>query len=231
MQENEEQWSDYAIELGLVKGLLGGEPNEIALDRYDVTIMWIHGKGDDEERREAVGSAVVFLVRSQREEAVFDACDAESQELHDMWSALCKPGSTDSTVCELREEDGWDRCDGSDILYLSEIRIEEAHRRRGLGLLVTSWLIDILQYSCGVVVLDALPPGAAELPREQRQRAHEALARYWGAIGFSRLRGTYLALDPCRRRPLTTRQLLEVYEPRLRDAPGAAERAPATPEA
>lgn len=127
--------------------------------------------------------------------ALFEVCDAESQELCDFYGefftskGLRKSIETDHVI------DG--ALTGS-ILYLHSLTLDEKFRRKGHGLKVIYQFITNFSEGCALIVLEAAPlRTSTDQPMDAAWRAGaEKLARYWARLGFQRGPGRYLYFDP-----------------------------------
>lgn len=128
---------------------------------------------------------------------LFDVCDAHSQEMHELYTALFDIESDDLKELIQRRFETVD----SDLLILDYVLLAPKWRGLKLGLLAARKLIDLIGGGCGLVVSDIAPlnPDAAEfrkvpkswLPRangEGEQRAARVkLRRYFKQMGFRRI--------------------------------------------
>lgn len=147
---------------------------EITASRFD--------EESDESEDVPVGTAAVYVIpEATDQENLFLALDPHSQELADLAEMLqaVRPDL-------LRELDvAW----GRDLLYVSCIELEEAHRGHGLGRAVLQGILDGVGRYAGLVVLQAAPVlgvGAPEEGTPAHRSAKKALARYWAAAGFEK---------------------------------------------
>jgi GNAT superfamily N-acetyltransferase len=152
-------------------------------------------------------------------EAVFDVCDAHSQSMHELYSALYDPKH------DFLKEDVIEQFDvmESDCLVIDYVVLHPKWRGLKLGLLALRKLIDLLGGGCGLTVCEMLPlnPDAHArlkvpsgwIPRhenpEARQEAVRKLRRYFRRMGFQRIgRTPFYGLSMARRTP-TSAELLK----------------------
>jgi hypothetical protein len=130
-------------------------------------------------------------------EFVFDVCDAHSNEMLDLYTALFNPEDEDYKPHIRDQFDGFDR----DVLVLDYILLSPKWRGLKLGLLATRKAIDLLGGGCGLVAsyIAPLNPDAAEFSRvprswiprhadpEDLREARGKLRRYFRRMGFERI--------------------------------------------
>jgi hypothetical protein len=151
--------------------------------------------------------------------SVFDVCDAESQELSDLYAALFELRDDD---LKLAIRDKFEAVE-SDILILDYIVLNPRWRGLKLGLLAARKLIDMLAGGCALAVADIQPlhPDAhpslkvppSWIPRHESddlRLARRKLRRYFRNMGFARIRHTrYFGLSLTRKSPT----LAEIIKP------------------
>jgi hypothetical protein len=145
-------------------------------------------------------------------EALFDVCDAHSQEMQELYALLYEPG-------EERFRDAIaDRFYAveSDCLVLDYVLLHPKWRGLRLGLLAARKIVDLLGGGCGLVVshiaplrddaYDMLRVPKSWLPRhETKATCRDAvvkLRRYYRQMGFERIgRSRYYGLSMARKTP------------------------------
>ncbi|MCH6472523.1 hypothetical protein [Sinomonas terrae] len=142
----------------------------------------------DEVDEVTVGDAEAYVIpdaAGQRD--LFLTLDAHSQDLADVGEMLqiIRPDLLEALA------ESW----GRDLLYVSYIELDRAHRGRGLGKAVLEGILDGVGRYVGLVVLEAAPlPGddAAEEGSLLHRSAKRSLARYWSAAGFEKADGDWM---------------------------------------
>lgn len=132
--------------------------------------------------------------------SVFEACDAHSQEMLEIYESLFDI-DTDDLKEEVRDQfDGF----ASDVLILDYVLLSPRWRGLKLGLLAARKMIDLLGNGCGLVAswIYPLNPNSSEfltLPndwvpnhrsKDARKDARQKLRRYFARMGFERVPGT-----------------------------------------
>jgi hypothetical protein len=145
-------------------------------------------------------------------EALFDVCDAHSQQLHEVHSLLYEPDGYGfkQGVIDQFDAAGWD------CLILDYVVLHPRWRGLRLGLLAARKMVDLLGSGCGLTVAEVLPlnPEAEEvagipgswIPRHEtadsRREARGKLRRYCKRLGFQRIgRTAYYGLSMARKTP------------------------------
>jgi hypothetical protein len=145
-------------------------------------------------------------------EALFDVCDAHSQELHDLFALLYDADEghfKESIATRFHAVE-------PDCLVLDYALLHPKWRGLRLGLLAARKMVDLLGGGCGLVVshiaplrddaYDMLRVPKSWLPRhetkEERQEAIVKLRRYYRQMGFERIgRSRYYGLSMARKTP------------------------------
>ena len=143
---------------------------------------------------------------------LFEIMDDESSELGKCHIAFFKAEDCDYKDA-IREQ--FVDVFGLDLLIINRVEVEPAFRRKGLGLLAVSRMIDIFGENCGLVAMKPFPlqfrgcldpgwnpPEGIEDSEVAFRDATKKLRSYWSRAGFRRVAGTtYYALPPARKRP------------------------------
>ncbi len=172
-------------------------------------------QNDECDETTKIGRVTGFLVSSELMDngESFDACDAESQALHDAHATLFYENDIRPEIVDAIGEPtdrGW--------VYVESIRVEKAYRGHGLGLLALMSVIDL--FEAGVILCKPCPlDRTAGEPLDPSQV--NGLERYWKRAGFTTIRGAdgmkWLVLNTANRRP-TAREVIEGWSRRKRKA-------------
>lgn len=199
----------FQVVFQLVAALTEGEPSREFL-------QIIEGEIRDTESNVSAGRMSALIVQVGRVadagEHLFDVMDGESSELGEYHAAFFNPHDCDYKDSIRRQFA--DIC-GLDLLIINHVEIDPALRKRGLGLLVVSKIIDVFGENCGLVAMKPfplqfrnyldlgwLPPEGVENPKAAFLVATKKLRNHWGRAGFKRVNGTdYCALSPANKRP------------------------------
>ena len=178
----------------------GGEPDDYISDHAGV----IRCTRDHGGQVSTVGRVRAFRIHAglarRGGESVFDACDAHSEEMHDLYAALFDPEEDDLKEAVVRQFDALD----PDMLVLDWVLLHPRWRGLKLGLLAARRTADLLGGGCGLAVswIHPLNPDAGEfekvprgwIPRPasggEEREARRKLRRYFRRMGFERIRGT-----------------------------------------
>jgi hypothetical protein len=174
-----------------------GEPDDF-ISTHTGVIQCLREK---DNRAVNVGKVKAYRVHAdlarQAGEAVFDVCDAHSQELHEVYAALFDPAEGDLKASLRRRFHTLD----SDVLVLDSVLLSPRWRGLKLGLLAARKLIDLLGGGCGLAVsyIAPLNPDADEfrkvpkgwIPRHETEgeerEAKKRLRQYFRQLGFRRV--------------------------------------------
>jgi hypothetical protein len=188
-----------------------GEPDDFISEHTGV----IRCTGEDDVVR-PVGKVracrINAALAADHGEALFDVCDAHSQEMHDVFALLYDPeeGHFKEAVANRFH------AAESDCLVLDYVLLHPRWRGLRLGLLAARKMVDLLGGGCGLVVShvaplrhdawDMLRVPKSWLPRhktkEARQEAVVKLRRYYRRMGFERIgRSPYYGLSMARKTP------------------------------
>jgi hypothetical protein len=144
--------------------------------------------------------------------SLFDICDADSQEMHDLYSALFDPDAND-----LKDEvrDQLEATD-SDLLIIDYIILNPKWRELNMVLLGARRLLEMLGGGCGLTVSDICPLShdayaqlrvpKSWLPVNENEKqaslAHTKLGRHFERRGFVQIADTpYQAFPMCLKIP------------------------------
>lgn len=199
----------FQVIFQLVAPLTEGEPSREFL-------QVIEGEIRETESNLSAGRMSALIVQVGRiadaREHLFDVMDGESSELGEYHAAFFNPHD-----CDYKDSIRRQFVDiyGLDLLIINQVEIEPAFRKRGLGLLVVSKIIDVFGENCGLIAMKPfplqfrnyldpgwLPPDGVEDPKTAFLAATRKLRNHWGRVGFKRVDGTnYCALSPANKRP------------------------------
>jgi hypothetical protein len=130
-------------------------------------------------------------------QSLFDVCDAHSQEMHEVYAALCDPDTDDFKEDVRARFDVFD----SDILVLDYVLLSPRWRGLKLGLLAARKMIDLVGGGCGLAVsfIHPVNPDAHEFKRvpagwisrhaneDAVRDARRKLRGYFRRMGFRRI--------------------------------------------
>jgi hypothetical protein len=173
---------------------------EDELDEFIVRLMYDPSDDDNDvgSKPRKVGELHAYVARRFRGCSMYDACDANSQELHDAWSSLYTLRQFVKKGVSLQSEelrDGSpDECDGG-FMFVQLVRVSHKHRRKRLGLRMIERLLEVVGCDLSAVVLEACPFNANDMPKKKADAGRVALARYYAEMGFRPFRGQFMVLD------------------------------------
>lgn len=176
----------------------------------------------EDGRRATVGRVRAYRIHADLAlecgESLFDVCDAHSQSMHELHTALYGREGYTFRDCIVSDFDAV----SADCLVLDYVILNPRWRRLRLGLLAVRKLVDLLGGGCGLVVSEVLPirhevhrmlrVPPRWLPRHaSRQEAQVGtvrLRRYFRQAGFRRIgRSDYYGLSMVQQTP-TAAELL-----------------------
>lgn len=187
------------------------EPHARIITRIDAEIICEADPGSGVPS-ESISAGYALAYRVDGEEcadrglSLWEVCDAFEQETTDYCEALFGRKGGWIPEVETMCRDVW----STNLLILSAVHVEPAHRGKRLGLRVARVLIDLFPVPGGLVACQPRPmrkPERAKLGESSRDDegttvAIRALTRYWGRMGFKPLSDTgYCVLDPGMRAP------------------------------
>jgi hypothetical protein len=174
-----------------------GEPSDFISTHTGV----IRCTRDRDDRVATVGKVRAYRIHAdlahQSRESVFEVCDAHSQEMHEVYSALFDPAEDDLKEAIRERFAGADL----DVLVLDYVLLSPRWRGLKLGLLAARKLIDLLGGGCALAVghIAPLNPDADDfrkvprgwIPRHEdeaaRSQARKKLRGYFRQMGFRRV--------------------------------------------
>ncbi|QKK07523.1 MAG: hypothetical protein HND58_04655 [Planctomycetota bacterium] len=207
-----EEPGDYALVFSVPPLCLHDhEPDSRVITRIDVEIVCdVDPQSGFVSDTIPVGSALAYRIDgdecSERGWSLWDACDAFEQETTDYCEVLFGRKNWWTPEVEAMCPDVW----SANLLILSEVRIDPAHRGKRLGLRAARVLMDLFPVPGGLVACLPRPmrkperatPGMLVKDDEGTKSAIRALTQYWGRMGFQPLGETgYCVLDPALRAP------------------------------
>jgi hypothetical protein len=188
-----------------------GEPDDFISEHTGV----IRCSGEDNVVRR-VGRVRAYrinaAVAADHGEALFDVCDAHSQEMHDLFALLYEPGGghfKDGIANRFHAAE-------PDCLVLDYVLLHPKWRGLRLGLLAARKMVDLLGGGCGLIVshiaplrhdaFDMLRVPKSWLPRHETKEAEREgvvkLRRYYRQMGFERIgRSRYYGLSMAHKTP------------------------------
>lgn len=133
--------------------------------------------------------------------SLFDACDADSQELCDVYETIY-----DVRTGQIRED--LEPESYGDVLVVHEISITPKHRGQDLGLLALLQTIKTMGGGCALTVLKPFPLQFSgrcdETNKKEFNEGQYKLQAHWGRLGFLPIEDTdYYYLDLAYRHPET----------------------------
>lgn len=207
----------YRVRFSIEASLANGEDEfEHVLQRIDGKIVFV---GDD-QREEIVGEVRGWRVLAgwHYDEAM-DACDAIDGDLVSYMNAIVDPdtGFARDEVEDLIE----DASNGIDTLIVGLVRVDEAHRGIGVGLMAAMRFVQTFGAGCGYAIGKAFPLQFASLETIEMNAAQKTafrkLREHWGRIGFKRLgnNSDYMAINLDHLQP-SIEEAMQSYEKRKR---------------
>lgn len=211
---------------GFTSYVKGGEPDRFAFSHSGrVTVS--HGR--DEELQTHVGDFSLIYVDADLAindgEALYDVCDAHSQELLDCYDALYVDGEYKFKLSVVNTGEVDREPQSLNLLFIKYLNIFPEHQGKGLGRATIAGLIKRFQAGSGLIAA-ALPPSQAlEIPHQDndfhiaRKRAmaikaerllQQALClRMLTSLGFKRVpRADYAVISPLKVTPEINRAML-----------------------
>ena len=139
-----------------------------------------------------IGSARVIIIYTSEGPNLFETCDAESQELYELYAAVCSH-KTDSV------KDGiYDMTLSPHIMYISSIELLPEYRGQNLGGILARFVAHVLGAGYSVF-LKPYPLNCYDLDKGRVDKIVDKLRRSYRRAGFESIRKSgYMLLPKCR---------------------------------
>jgi hypothetical protein len=185
--------ADWHVKFEIIATPDYGEELSSFVSHIDTKIMLLD---EDGEETKQIGSASMQIIHADRalneHTSLFDICDADSQELHEVWEAvyntqgLSEQDEFDGVSKGILKLFGGNAPLDKDTLVVDVVQIDPEYRGQDISLDVVDAAINTFGNGVGYIILKPYPIGVEHKSKKFRS-ALKSIQIHWSRMGFKKL--------------------------------------------